>query len=167
MLAKFEFPPGPGCTTWEGNAPKGTQKRDIPSLRCHTAAVTSSCTNPEPPTCLLLGKCYPGARPALRGRGNGFQLNAFLQEWEEMIIWRLLVSSLSEGAGKYCTDSTDPGLILGWGLSQGTLRLSQLCTCPRPGAAGVFLYPGIHCPFQLPVGFILLVFAHTFTCLSD
>lgn len=38
-----------------------------------------------------------------------------------MIIWHLLVSSLSEGAGKYSTDSTDPRPDPG----VGTLRLEQ------------------------------------------
>lgn len=36
-----------------------------------------------------------------------------------MIIWHLLVSSLSEGAGKYCTDSTDPGPDPGVGAEPG------------------------------------------------
>lgn len=79
-----------------------------------------------------------------------------------MIIWHLLVSSLSEGAGKYCTDSTDCRPDPGVGAEPGDPRAVPALHMPR--ARIVFLYPEIH---WMPAGFILLVFAHTFTCLSD
>lgn len=93
-------------------------------------------------------------------------MDFFFQEWEEMVIWHLLVSSLSEGAGEYCTESTasrpDPGLGAEPGHPQEWVFAS-----PQARSFCVFVYPRIHCPFLMPVGFILLVFAHTFTCLSS
>lgn len=76
-----------------------------------------------------------------------------------MIVWHLLVSSLSEGAGKCCTDSTDPGV----GAGPGDPRLSQLCSAPGQELLWVSVSRD---SLPVPLGFILLVFAHTFTCLS-
>lgn len=65
MLVKFGFPPGPGCTIWEGNAPKSTQKRDIPSPQvphscCHLFLAQ---TLSHRPVCccekVMLGQTWP------------------------------------------------------------------------------------------------------------